>query len=882
MSHWSRLTNVLRGERVNRELDEELASHIEEAIAEGRDPEEARRALGSALRYRESSRDFKVSARLDSLRADAVFGFRQLVKNRLTSVAAIVSLALAIGACTAAFRLIDALLLRPLPVADPASLYSLTFQYFDQDGKPQQGDGFEYPLFRTLRDSVEDRAELLAISSAGRVDLTYGSDFELEQAWRQYVSGRVFPSFGLEPAAGRLLGPADDDKPGAHPYAVLSYDYWMQRFGGDPGAVGKRFRLGDDLYEIVGVAEEGFTGTETGTVTDIFIPTMMNADSINNPHWSWFRTWVRVKDGTSPEQVQQRLQASFSSYRSEAVKDWGLGATAERKRQFVEAPLMLESAAAGVSGLQKDYRRSLLVLGAVVLLVLLIACANVANLLTTQAAARAREMALRVSIGAGRGRLVRLVLVESALIALAATALGAVFAWWSAPLVVSLINPPSNPARLTLPADWRVLGFAAAMAAGVTLLFGLAPALRASTVQPVSALKGGEDPHSRKRLMSALVAVQVAFCFLVQFLAGLFITTFSRLEHEPTGFVAERVLTLATSTKAKQPHAAWEEVKERLSGMNGVESTALASWPLMGGNVWVSGVWINHELPPGDDFPYFLAVSRGWLDTMKIPLLDGRDFAPEEVQNDAAIVNEAFAKRYFDGENPVGKAFEIEDQDKLSPVRIVGYARDALYEDLREPARPTVYLPFNERAGPSGGQSGAFIVRTKGDPLLLATALRREITRLRPEFRVSTVRTQTELVEQHTIRERLLAMLSTFLAALALLLAVIGLYGVLSYSVVQRKREIGIRLALGASGMNVAKRVISDVFALLPLGALAGLGAGLLCRPSIEALLYAVKPTDFAMLALPVLTVSAAAAIASLQPLLRALRIQPAITLRSE
>jgi hypothetical protein len=383
---------------------------MEEAIARGRDPEEVRRAFGSTLRRREDSRDIKLAARLESIRSDVVFGWRQLLKNKLASGAAILSLALAIGACTSAFRLVDALLLRPLPVAEPSQLYFLTHEYIDRQGKLETDDNFEYPLFRELQAAVTGGAELLAISNSGRGDLTYASDHEMEKAYPQYVSGRTFASLGLRPAAGRLLSAQDDVKPGAHPYAVLSYDYWTRRFGGDPKAVGRTFRIGNDLYEIVGVIEEGFTGTDTGTVTDIFIPTMMNARAINNPDWSWFRTWVRINSKASPEQIRQKLQAALTSFRRERVKAWsasGFENPKERMEQFVHAPLSLEPAAAGVSHLQKNYRRALLILGAIVLVVLFIACASVANLLTAQAASRSRERARRVSIGAGRSRLVQ-------------------------------------------------------------------------------------------------------------------------------------------------------------------------------------------------------------------------------------------------------------------------------------------------------------------------------------------------------------------------------------------------------------------------------------------------------------------------------------------
>ena len=558
MSMWSRFKNVFRGDGVSREIDEELESHIAEAIEHGREPGEARRAFGSALRNREASRDIRLVAWLDSLRADVVFGWRQLMKKRTTSAAAILSLALGIGACTSAFRLIDALLLRPMPVASPERLYALYRQGIGFDGKFQTFDGWAYPAFQRMRDAVKGEAELLAVSYAMPTDLTYKSDQEMEKAYLQYVSGGMFASFGLRPAMGRLFSESDDLKPGAHPYAVLSYDYWTRRFARDPHAIGRTLQLEGRLYEIVGVGPASFTGTETGTVTDIFLPAMMHPGAVRDDQ-TWHRTFARLVPGVSVEPVRAKLQATSRAFEQERSKGF-TGMRKESIDRFINQTLLLEPAAAGASGLQQDYRRSLLALGVLVVLVLLIACANVANLMTAQAAARAREMALRVSIGAGRWRLVQLVLVESAMLGILSAAIGALFAWWSAPLVVSRIGTAGNPVRLDLPADGRVLGFGLALTLGVTLLFGLAPALRASAVKPARALRGGEDPHSRRRLMHALIAGQVAFCFLVLFVAGLFAATFERLSNRPTGFSAERLLFLYTVTARPQSPVVWDQV----------------------------------------------------------------------------------------------------------------------------------------------------------------------------------------------------------------------------------------------------------------------------------------------------------------------------------
>jgi predicted permease len=884
MSLLSRIGNALRGDRLSREIDEELQSHLAEAVEQGRDPAEARRAFGSALRRREESRDIRLIAWIESLRADAIFGWRQLLKRKATSAAAVLSLALAIGACTSAFRLIDALLLRPLPVAEPERLYGLARQGIGFDGKAQTFDGWAYPSFRLMRAAVKDRAELIAISYAVPMDLTYRSDQEMEKAYLQYVSGWMFGSFGLRPALGRLFTENDDMKPGAHPYAVISYDYWKRRFALDVKIVGRTFQMGERIYEIVGVGPEPFTGTETGTVTDIFVPTMMHPAAIRDDA-TWHRTLARLKPGVAVEPVRQILHATSRAFEMERAKGF-TGMTRQSIDRFIDQTVLLEPAAAGVSGLQHDYRRSLIALGVLVALVLLIACANVANLMTAQAAARAREMALRVSIGAGRWRLVQLVLVESAMLGLLAAAAGGLFAWWSAPFVVSRINPPDNPARLFLPADWRVLGFGLALTLGVTLLFGLAPALRASGVKPASTLKGGEDPHSRRRLMHTLIAAQVAFCFLVLFVAGLFAATFERLSTQPTGFSAERVLTLDTIAHRAESPVFWHQVAQHLRTVPGVETVALAGWPLLGGGAWNSFVSIDGA-PPGPVLAYFLNVSPGWIGAMKIPLLDGRDFRAGDASHTGlepgvAIVSETFAKQFFNGESPLGKLFA----KGRNRYQVVGLVRDAPYRSLREPLLPVAYVPFQSMGADGAPQpirDATFIVRTSSaNPLALASTLRREVPAARPEFRVSNIRTQAELVRAQTIRERLLAMLALFFAGVALLLAGIGLSGVLDYGVLQRRREIGIRLAIGAPAGDIARRVTADVFSMVIVGAVAGVALGMASVRYIETLFYQVKATDVGMLALPSLTILVVALTAALPAVVRAVRIDPASMLRAD
>ncbi len=886
MSWWTRIVNAFGGERLNRELDEEMRLHIEEAMAAGRSEDEARRAFGNVLLAREHSRDVKVLGWLEAVISDIRFGARQLRKNWVVTASAVLSLALAIGACTGAFRLIDAMMLRPLPVAEPERLHYLTYSYLDQAGVPEDSDSFTYPLLREMRSALKEDATLLAISYASRIDITYGSDAEMEKAYRQYVSGEMFPAFGLNPTLGRLLGPEDDGKPGAHPVAVLSYDYWTSRFGRDPGVLGRKLRIGEQAYDIVGIGPKGFTGTETGTMTGIFVPATMNSRAIDNADWAWFRLWVKPSPWLAQQPLRDRLQAIFTGHRRERIKGWGSDTPRQLIEQYLSSQLVLNSASRGASRAQRDYGRALTILGILVALVLLIACANVANLLAAQTAARSREMALRVSIGAGRWRLVQLILVESAMLAAAATGLGAIFAWWSAPWVASRVNPPDQPLMLSLPADWRVLGFAAVLATAVTLFFGLIPALRAGRVEPASALKGGETGHSRLRLIHGLVAGQIAFCFVVHFAASLFVASFERLTGQPLGFTPEGVIQLETVVKdgKRQPAGVWEQVAEGIRAVPGVESAAVCGWALMSGNGWSGGLRVPGRAPDAFE-PYFLAVSPGFLKTMAIQLRHGRDFtagdgsgSEDDTRPAAAIVSESFARRYFGGANPVGRYFDRHtEKDKYAHHEIVGLIDDVRYRSLREPVHPVVFVPAQT------ADWATFAVRVHGpDPLALAPALRNEATRIRSDLRVTNTYSQRELVDQWSIRERLLATLSIFFSAIALLLASIGLYGVLNYSVMQRTREIGIRMALGAPARHVAMKVTARVLGVFVLGAAAGLVAGVSSGRVLGALLYSARTTEPAVIATPLILLAAAALLAAIPPVIRAIRIDPARALRAE
>jgi predicted permease len=884
MSLWSRISNALHSERLNREIDEERQLHIEEAIASGRDPDEARRTFGSILRQREASHSIRAAGWLESLLADMNFGWRQLRRNKVTSVAAVLSLALGIGSSVAAFRLIDALLWRPLPITNADRLYVLSRSMTGFNGKPAEDDHWATPDFNLMRDAVKDQADLIAISDADRTDITWSNDDDMEKAHVVYVSGNMFPLFGLEPALGRLLAPADDRAPRA-PYAVLSWDYWNHRFGRDPHVLGRSLHIGDQTFEIIGVGPRDFTGTEKGTVTDIFLPLGMNSLATQESV-DWHRTFLMLKPGVKPATalgpLRQHLSAVSRAFEVDCSKCFR-GMTRASIGRFLNQKLVFQPAGAGISELQKDYRRLLGILGLMVALVLLIACVNVANMMTAHDAARAHEMALRISIGAGRRRLVQLILSQSALLVLLASVLGSFFAAWSAPFVLSLVNPPDNPARLALPADWRVLLFGFGLIILVVLLLGLLPALRASAVRPVVALKGGEDPHSPRRLMRGAVALQVAFCFLVLFLSSLFVASFQRLQNRPLGFSTDRLLLLEAVAGKGQLPVVWNQTAEALRAVPGVNSVAISRWPLLGRIAINSDISINGA-PPSPTPAFFLSVSPGWFSTMKIPLVSGRDFRPQDTSPGAAIVNETFVKTFFPGQDPIGRTFERGANQPL--YQIVGVTPDVPYRELREPSRAVFYIPFAEiddKSAPKAVEFATFTIHTDAqNPLALAGSLRQLIAQRHNGLRVSNMTTQLDLFRDQTIRERLIATLAAFFAAVALILAGIGLYAVLNYSVLQRRREIGIRMAIGSTRAGIVRIVTLDVFQMIALGGCAGVVLGFGAARYVESLFYQVKATDADMIALPACALGLTALVATLPAVLRALRTDPTETLRAE
>jgi predicted permease len=756
-------------------------------------------------------------------------------------------------------------------VRDPEGLVYLTYPS-NRPGEPE-GDSFNYPLFERLRDASREKVALFGVSSPRPRDVALGNSTDKIRV--QFVSGDALALLGVKPALGRLLTAEDDRHPGESPVAVVSYEFWM-RMGGRPDILGQPLDPIDSSpaaarsnnakrLQIVGVAQSGFTGVEPGLKCDAWIPNMMfNPVAFTNTNWEWFRVLGRPKPGVMPAQAQYLLQQALLNYRHDHPRDF-------RKQ------INVRSAANGPSKIRKAFERPLWILAIVAGLVLLIAGSNVANLLVARSAARQREMALRLSIGAGRRRLVQQLLIESGLLAGIACLLGIGFAQAMGPAVVSRLLPAGETAYLDLGLNWRALGVVALIGASATALVGLIPAFRSSSVSPGDVLKAGSDRHSTGRdLLRPLVAAQVAFSLIVLFNGGLLLLSFHRLSTMDLGFFRSGIVFFDLNGLGERGQPAALQLLDRVRQFPGVQAAAYSAWALLNDNRWIDDVRIPGRADSGKT--YNLSVSPGFFDTMGIRLLDGRDLVTRDLdpKASAVLVNEAFTRRFFPGESVLGKQFDrsggSSQQDLLE---IVGLVHDAKYDAIRGAPPPTIYLPLR-------GQGDATLTVRAADAGRIAPLLRQEIQRANSSVKVSRVTLQTTLIDNLLVRDRLLALLSVFFGMVALLLVAVGSYGVLSYSVVQRTREIGIRMALGARASQVVRLVISEIAVVVAVGAVVGLAGGFGLGRYVTSLLFEVKPGHAATVIFPLLGLMLGCLFAAVPPTLRAVRSNPVVALRQE
>jgi putative ABC transport system permease protein len=868
-------------------LDDEIAFHLaeeaEELRAAGLSAREAaqaaRRDFGHVTGIREDVREAWGWGPIERLLQDVRYAFRTLTAVPIVSLVAILTLTLAIGANTAIFSIVNGLLLRPLPVVAPERLVLLV-----DGGRERQF--WSNPIWEQLRDhptfdgGFAWGVQRFNLAPAGESDHVAGL----------WASGRMFEVLGVQPVVGRTLTAADDRRalgPDG-PVAVLGYDFWRRRFGASPAAIGRRIMVERVPFTIVGVAPPSFFGTEVGRSFDVAIPIaastlIRGADSLDRRTSWWLRVMFRLKPGQTPESATAQIAALTPAIRQATQPDDG------SPDRYLRDGFALTAAPHGTSGLRRVYERPLAILMGAVGVVLLIACANLANLLLARAAARQPELSLRVALGASRGRIARQLLLESLLIAAAGAVGGLVVARVASRTIVHALSTINHTVHLDVALDWRSLAFTAGVGSLTALYFGIAPALRATRVQPADALKQqgrGAGPAAHGRFGHALVITQVALSLVLLVAAGLFLRTFTTLAHRDLGFDAAPVLTaeiIPGSALSAAERAAWSaRVLDATTRLPGVQNAALSTMVPMSGNNWNGRVDLAAG-PPRPEAPrtWFNVVTPGWFATYGTPLLDGRDFIAADTTGaaPAAIVNEAFARVFTGGGSPVG--LEIRDTAfGPTPVvrRVVGWVKDAVYESVREPAPPTLYLPYAQaEAVPA---ETMLSVRVSGSaPGSIARPLAAAISGVDASASV-TFRRLTQHRDDRLTRERILAILAGGFGVLAVILAAVGLYGVTAYAVDRQRAEIAVRIALGASAGRVVGRVLGGVAVRMAIGAALGVGLTAWTAPVVATLVYGLTPRDGTTIAMATLLLAAVGALAGWIPARRIARIDPARVLR--
>ena len=819
---------------------------------------------------------------LDAVMQDIRYALRALRSSPGFAAVAILSLALGIGANTAIFSLIDAVVLKTLPVSHPEQLLQVTM------GK---NDGFTNPIWEALRDRQDVFSGIFAYGG-GRFNLAAGG--EARYAEGNFVAGQFFDALGLRTAIGRAFT-AGDDRRGCPGTAVLGYGFWQKEYGGRRDVVGKTVSLDNHPFEILGVLAPGFSGVDVGGAVDLYVP--ICAEKIIHGETSmldersawWLRVIGRPKPGVSASQAEARLKTLAPQiFEATVPPNWKADGQAEyRTNTFVTKP-----AANGLSYLRRQYQQALTILMAIVGVVLLIACANVANLLLARCAARQREIAIRMALGSGRGRLIRQLLTESLVLSVTGAALGVLFAQWGARLLVGFLSGGRGKVSLDLSIDVRVLAFTAGAAILTGVLFGLAPAWRGTRVNPQAAMKAnarGVLEGGRFGIGKALVAAQVALCLVLVVGAGLMLSTFFRLETLDAGFTREHILLATVDLRnghypEERRAAVFEEMRERLRALPGVRSASASNMTPISGSFWNEDLEIEGYTSKGrdDTLVYFNEVSPGYFETLGTALVAGRDFNAHDTPQSpkVALINETAARKFFAGQNPIGKRYRAEEGRTWGDwVEIAGVVKDAKYGDLREDILPTAYVATTQDAKPRTEMT--FELRAAGDPAGLISAVKSAIAQVNSGVSLEFT-TLAAQVDESLARERLLATLSGFFGGLALLLATIGLYGVMSYNVARRRNEIGIRMALGAEQGRVLRMVMREAAVLILIGLAAGLGATLAVTRFVASFLYGLKPNDPWTLGLAAGALALVAAVAGFFPARRASRLDPMAALRDE
>ena len=843
---------------------------------------------------------------LEQLTQDLRYAFRTMSANRLFTATAVLSLALGIGANTAIYSFMDAILLRALPVSHPDQLVVLKWHSPRRSAVVKGINGsasrygkagtlspnFPYSAFDLLRSQTDTLSTLFAYTYAQNFNLIVAG--QAESVPGGYVSGNYFSGLGVAPTAGRLLD-ATDDRTGAPATIALSHAYWQQRFNSDPAIVGQSILVNNLPFTVVGVAAPGFFGVDPQTNPAFFLPIHQMPTLAINPtdeqrsrflddHFYWIEMMGRLRPGVGMQQAETALHTRFQAFAaSTAVKPGDAAVLPE---------LYLEEGRSGLDALRRQYSQPLYVLMTMVALILAIACANLANLLLSRAAARGREIALRLSLGAGRGRILRQMLTESVLLSVLGGVLGLGVGFAGIRFITWLVANGRDQFTLHAALNWPVLGFTFALSVAAGILFGLAPAIQSTRVDLTPALKesrlqgwGSPGRRFRPRLGQALIVLQVAVSLLLVIGAGLFVRTLANLHAIDVGFNREHILLASLNGRqAGYKEAAlarfYSGLLDRFREIPGVRAAGASNFPLVAQYVNSSNVSIPGRTPqPGDPSTDILNIDPAFLDTMQIPVLLGRDLQPGDLASPtAAVVNQKFASTFFGGGNPVGRQFQMGTNQTL--FQVVGVAKSAHYNSLQEDIPPVVYVPYTQNL-PRLGQL-FFEIRTAGDPLGAAMAVRRIVHDASPSVSITEITTQTSRMDRTIWRERTFADLGACFAVLALLIAGVGLYGAMAYSVTRRTGEIGIRMALGAESRRIVWMVLREVLAVASAGLVLGFVAARLTTKFVASFLFGLKPNDPAAIAGAIGILLIAALAAGYLPARRASRIDPTAALRNE
>jgi predicted permease len=834
---------------------------------------------------------------MGTLFQDLQYALRMLRKSPVFTAVAVMTLALGIGANTAIFSLVNAVMLKMLPVKNPGELVVV--------GDPKDvhhrsmGDPsvelFSYPLYRDLSSGNGVFSGMLASGEAHRLRVT-PADSSSQIAGGVtgvLVSGNYFSVLGVNALYGRVLTPDDDTVPGANPLAVVSYDFWKQHLGQTPEAVGRVIRINDSAFTVIGVTPPGFFGDTVGDQQDMWIPVSMQQQIIPGRAWldnyeaSWLHCIARLKPGVSVEQARANLNVLLQQMIAGPL---GTKLNKDDRENLKQSKIKVTAGGGGFSQLRGDFEQPLLLLMTIVGLVLVIACVNVANLLLARATARQKEIAVRMAIGAAPGRVIRQLLTESVFLAFAGGALGLLIAHWGTAALLLLSRTNDLQASL----DLRVFAFTAAVCLITGILFGLIPALRSRKISVAFTLKSGAQSGSGGRggwnWGKALVTGQVALSLLILFAAGLLVRSLRNIRNVDLGYNREHILVVSTDPlSAGYDHLRitqfGNQLTEQFARIPGVRAATYSKNGLFSGSDSSNSIKVEGYIPKSgqDTDAGYDEVGANYFRSVGIPLLLGRDIGPEDTQTSTrvAVINETMAKFYFGSENPIGRKFSIDSPEtKGQQVEIIGVARNARDHELKEAVRPRFYVPATQLSVPNPVLN--FVIGTVGDPLGVADSVRKQIKSFDAKVPVYRVQTVNEATENQIRQEVLIAKLSSFFAGVALLLAAIGLYGVLSYSVSGRTREIGVRMALGAQRGRVLQMIFQEAGKLVLFGVLLGIPAAFLSSRLFVSMLFGLSRTDPSAMAIVIAILVAVALLASYIPARRATKVDPMIALRYE